>query len=59
MTLLLEPTLAADQTDYRYYKVKQLPKTHRIVILKDVGFSLREIRESEDSSNDLQQRFGR
>ena len=42
---LLEPAFIDDQTDYRYYTVEQLPKIHRIVALKDMGFSLQEIQD--------------
>ena len=40
---LLEPAHVDDLTDYRYYAAEQLPKLHRIVALKDLGFSLKEI----------------
>ena len=42
---LLEPAYVDDQTDYRYYTVEQLPKIHRIVALKEMGFSLQEIQD--------------
>lgn len=40
---LLEPAHVDEMTDYRYYNVEQLFKLHRIVALKDLGFSLKEI----------------
>ena len=47
---LLEPAHVDELTDYRYYAVEQLPKIHRIVALKDMGFSLQEIQAlTEDS----------
>ncbi len=41
---LLEPTYTDPLTDYRYYTIEQLPRLNRIVALKDLGFSLKEIR---------------
>lgn len=40
---LLEPAHVDEMTDYRYYDIEQLPRLHRIVALKDLGFSLKEI----------------
>lgn len=40
---LLEPAAVDEETDYRYYTVEQLPRLNRIVALKDLGFSLKEI----------------
>jgi DNA-binding transcriptional MerR regulator len=42
---LLNPAHVDDLTDYRYYSIEQLPQLHRIVALKDMGFSLKEIAE--------------
>ena len=41
---LLEPAYTDPLTDYRYYAIEQLPRLNRIVALKDLGFSLKEIR---------------
>ena len=41
---LLEPAHTDPLTDYRYYAAQQLPRLNRIVALKDLGFSLKEIR---------------
>lgn len=41
---LLEPAHTDPLTDYRYYTIEQLPRLNRIVALKDLGFSLKEIR---------------
>ena len=40
---LLEPAHVDEATDYRYYDIEQLPKLHRIIALKDMGFSLKEV----------------
>jgi DNA-binding transcriptional MerR regulator len=42
---LLKPAQVDDFTDYRYYSLEQLPRLNRIVALKDLGFSLKEIPE--------------
>lgn len=42
---LLKPAEVDDFTDYRYYSLEQLPRLNRIVALKDLGFSLKEIPE--------------
>jgi DNA-binding transcriptional MerR regulator len=40
---LLKPVHADPQTAYRYYSAKQLAELNRIIVLKDLGFSLDEI----------------
>ena len=42
---LLKPALVDRFTEYRYYNEDQLPQCSRITALKDLGFSLSEIRE--------------
>jgi DNA-binding transcriptional MerR regulator len=37
---LLKPTHVETQTGYRYYSVSQLPRLHRILALRDIGFPL-------------------
>ena len=37
---LLKPTHVEAQTGYRYYSVSQLPRLHRILALRDLGFPL-------------------
>ena len=37
---LLKPTHVETQTGYRYYSVSQLPRLHRILALRDLGFPL-------------------
>ena len=40
---LLKPVHIDRFTDYRYYTVEQLPQLNRILVLKDLGFSLEQI----------------
>ncbi|MEM7802862.1 MAG: helix-turn-helix domain-containing protein [Chloroflexota bacterium] len=40
---LLTPNEIDEWTGYRYYTIDQLPHIHRIVALKDLGFSLEQI----------------
>ena len=37
---LLTPAHVDPQSNYRYYSADQLPRLHRIVALKDLGFRL-------------------
>ena len=49
---LLEPALVDPESSYRYYSVSQLPRLNRILALKDLGFSLGQIRSVlEDGVN--------
>jgi len=41
---LLKPIRVDDFTGYRYYSANQLPRLNRILALKDLGFSLEQIR---------------
>src|SRR5262245_36617998 len=41
---LFAPAHADPQTGYRYYKASQLAELSRIVVLKELGFSLEQIR---------------
>ncbi|MBB6670191.1 MerR family transcriptional regulator [Cohnella nanjingensis] len=40
---LLKPAHIDEQTGYRYYSAQQLPQLHRILMLRDFGFSLQQI----------------
>ncbi|MCX6596269.1 MAG: MerR family transcriptional regulator [Acidobacteria bacterium] len=40
---LLQPAYVARETGYRYYRASQLPRLNRILILKELGFSLEQI----------------
>lgn len=55
---LLEPARTDPETGYRYYAVEQLPRLNRILALKDIGFSLDQVRQLLDanlSSGQIQQ----
>jgi DNA-binding transcriptional MerR regulator len=59
---LLKPAQVDDFTDYRYYSLEQLPHLNRIVALKDLGFSLKEVAEFVEenvSLEDLRKMLGR
>lgn len=43
-------------TNYRYYSADQLPRLHRIVALKDLGFRLDEIGGAAGGRTSLQRR---
>lgn len=45
---LLPPAYVDPSTNYRYYAANQLPRLQRILALKDLGFSLEEIRHVLD-----------
>lgn len=51
---LLKPAEVDDFTDYRYYSLGQLPRLNRIVALKDLGFSLKEIAEQLEDTLSLE-----
>src|SRR5262245_35033716 len=40
---LLKPSVIDRFTDYRYYTLDQLPRIHRIMVLKELGLSLEQI----------------
>src|SRR5579884_2190428 len=40
---LLKPAVVDDSTGYRYYSASQLPRLHRILALKGLGFDLAQI----------------
>ncbi len=41
---LLKPARVDPFTDYRYYTIEQLPRLNRILVLKDLGFALDDIK---------------
>ena len=41
---LLKPELTQTGSGYRYYSIDQLPRLNRILVLKDLGFTLNQIR---------------
>lgn len=40
---LLKPIKVDSQSNYRYYSASQLPRLHRILVFKELGFSLEQI----------------
>ncbi len=46
---LLEPAHIDPFTNYRYYSVSQLPRLNRILALRDLGFSLDQIKQALDA----------
>jgi len=45
---LLKPMLVDAETGYRYYSASQLPRLHRILALRDLGFPLSRIADAID-----------
>ena len=53
---LLEPSRVDPQTGYRFYEVDQLRRLHRMLALRDLGFSLEQLRpllDDEPSIDEL------
>ncbi|MFW6097920.1 MAG: MerR family transcriptional regulator [Chloroflexota bacterium] len=55
---LLPPARVDPYTNYRYYSADQLPRLHRIVALKDLGFRLDEIGVLLDGELSVEQLLG-
>jgi len=55
---LLKPIAVDSVTGYRYYSVSQLPRLNRLLALKDLGFSLEQIKHVLDSNLTLDQLRG-
>lgn len=55
---LLTPARVDPYTNYRYYSADQLPRLHRIVALKDLGFRLDEIGVLLDGELSVEQLLG-
>jgi DNA-binding transcriptional MerR regulator/predicted transcriptional regulator YdeE len=55
---LLKPVEVDRFTGYRYYAVNQLPRLHRILALKGLGFSLEQISEALDEDLTSEQMRG-
>ena len=47
---LLKPTTIDEITGYRYYSAESMQKTYRILVLKDLGFSLSETKKLIDDN---------
>lgn len=52
---LLSPIFIDDMSGYRKYSIDQLAKLNRIVLLKDLGFSLKEVRRMLDEDIPIDQ----
>lgn len=55
---LLKPIRIDSFTGYRYYSVAQLPRLNRILALKDLGFSLEQIKQVLNEGLTLEQLHG-
>ncbi len=55
---LLKPTTLDPDTGYRYYALEQLPCLHRILALKELGFSLEQIARLLEEDLSLEQLHG-
>jgi effector-binding domain-containing protein len=55
---LLPPIETDRSTGYRYYSLDQLPRLHRILALKDLGFSLEQIAQALEHGITLEQLRG-
>src|SRR5690348_8715070 len=55
---LLKPVEVDHFTGYRFYSAAQLPRLNRILLLKDLGFSLEQVKELLDEDLPLQQFAG-
>ena len=55
---LLKPVEIDQFTNYRYYALEQLPRIHRIIVLKDLGLSLDQIGQMIDSELPTEQLRG-
>jgi len=50
---LLAPARVDPESGYRYYRTDQLPRLNRILLLRDLGFGLAEIKELLDHPEDF------
>src|SRR2546422_378241 len=55
---LLKPSRVDPQTDYRNYDVNQLGRLHRLLALRDLGFTLGQIRSMLDDEPSVEQLRG-
>jgi len=49
---LFEPSESGTESGYHYYTMKQIPRLHRILALRDLGFSLSQIKRVVDEPSD-------
>lgn len=52
---LLKPCYVEEQSGYRFYSAEQLPRLHQILMLKEIGLSLQEIRIAIESGMSTEQ----
>src|SRR6476619_392140 len=55
---LLKPSRVDPHTGYRFYSVDQLRRLHRLLALRDLGFSLEQIRSMLDDDPPVEQLRG-
>jgi DNA-binding transcriptional MerR regulator len=55
---LLKPSQTDSSTNYRYYSADQLPRLNRILALRDLGFSLEQIKEMLEEELSSEQLLG-
>lgn len=55
---LLKPAHIDQFTNYRYYSIEQIPRIHRIMVLKELGLSLEQIATMIDSELPTEQLIG-
>lgn len=55
---LLQPSFVDHETGYRYYSVTLLPRLHRILVLKDMGFPLEQIAKMLEKDLNLEELKG-
>ncbi|MBI1277508.1 MAG: MerR family transcriptional regulator [Anaerolineaceae bacterium] len=52
---LLSPDFTDQQTGYRYYSARQLPRLNRILVLKELGLSLEQISQLLESNTSIEE----
>ena len=50
---LLKPSHTDERTGYRYYTIDQLARLHRLIALKDLGFSLEQVSDLLNRGDEL------
>src|SRR4029078_6947553 len=55
---LLTPAVVDPHTGYRYYHAEQLGRLNRIIALKELGFTLRQVQSIIDEKVDLAELHG-
>ncbi len=55
---LFKPAYVDDSTGYRFYSASQLPQLHKILVLKEIGFSLHEIKTALNQNTTTETMIG-